>query len=128
MEKPQSFAFSPSDEAGAGRPGVPGQQRGAPVGSAVGKIQTTLLASYQRLSVLGFQMRIPPPRQGAAKSGQVSRNPQRSDVSTSTHRPYCSVYSDPPQTPLLEGRVSAVHLLGQWLFDELILIFFSVNF
>ena len=34
--------------------------------------------------------------------GRSARPRHRSDVSISTHRPYCSVYSDPPQTPPLE--------------------------
>lgn len=85
------------------------------MGSTVRTIQTTLLASQQRSSALG-------------SLGRSARPLQRSDVSTSTHRPYCSVYNDPPQTPPPEGCVSAVHPLGQWLFDDVILIFFSVNF
>lgn len=48
-----------TDETGAGKPGVLGQQKGAPVGSKVRKIQTTPLASQQRLSVQGSQKRVP---------------------------------------------------------------------
>lgn len=72
------------------------------MGSKVRKIQTALLASWQRLSALGSQETVPPLWQGW-EQGRSARPLHRSKVSTSTHRPYCCVYSDLPQATLLQG-------------------------
>ena len=74
--------------------------------------------------MLSLSRRLPKEGRGSLLGGRAESSPglgrsarphHGSNVSTSTHRPYCSVYSDPsPRGP----GVSEVHPLGQWLFDD----------
>lgn len=68
-------------------------------------------------------------RAGSSLGLEWSARPShRSDVSTCTHRPYRSVYSDLPQALPPEGLgfQRSVSPLVQWLFNDLI-FFSSIN-
>lgn len=65
-------------------------------------------------------------RAGSSLGLEWSARPShRSDVSTCTHRPYRSVYSDLPQALPPEGLgfQRSVSPLVQWLFNDLIFFF-----
>lgn len=106
------------DERGA-RPWAPDQEKGAPLGSngESPNHSTGLLAEAECAGVS---------EEGPSFvcGGRSAWPLQRSDVSTSTHRPYCSVYSDSPRLSPRGTGVSGVYSLSQWLFENLILILF----